>query len=64
MIFSSEAQQNFTEIICAECGITFAVPEVWRKEKQRTGDGWFCPNGHCRAWVVDAPIKLEIVKNG
>lgn len=60
----STSMESMTEIICAECGITFAVPEVWRAEKALTGDAWYCPNGHCRCWQADEPVKLEIVKNG
>lgn len=39
-----------TDMECGECGIVFAVPEDWRAEKQRTGNGWFCPNGHSRVY--------------
>jgi len=44
------SSQEMTEIECGACGITFAVPESWRAEKKRTGDMWFCPNGHCRVY--------------
>jgi NMD protein affecting ribosome stability and mRNA decay len=46
-LFSSE---EMTQLKCGKCGITFNVPEYWRAEKQRTGDSWFCPNGHCRVY--------------
>lgn len=41
---------QMTDMTCGECGIQFAVPESWRAEKQRTGNGWFCPNGHSRVY--------------
>lgn len=41
---------QMTEMTCGECGIQFAVPEDWRAEKQRTGNGWYCPNGHPRVY--------------
>lgn len=40
---------QMTDMGCGECGIQFSVPETWRAEKQRTGRGWCCPNGH---WSV------------
>ena len=68
MVLSFEATQSLSEIICTECGIVFAVPEVWREDKAHTGNEWYCPNGHCRCWEVDEPDaqnipgKLELVK--
>ena len=41
---------QMADMQCGECGIQFAVPETWRAEKQRTGAGWFCPNGHSRVY--------------
>ncbi len=41
---------QMTDMQCGECGIQFAVPESWRAEKQRNGKGWYCPNGHARAY--------------
>jgi len=41
---------QMTEMACGECGIQFTVPEDWRAEKQRTGNGWYCPNGHSRVY--------------
>jgi hypothetical protein len=43
--------KTYTETItlqeetCASCGITFAVPSHWLKNKQSTGEGFCCPNG-------------------
>lgn len=45
------AYQQMTEMTCSKCGIVFTVPETWRAEKQATGDGWYCPNGHCRVYA-------------
>lgn len=55
-LYSSE---QMTEMKCGECGIAFAVPEFWRAEKQRTGDGWYCPNGHCRAYSESDAAKYR-----
>lgn len=52
----------FTEISCGECGIQFCVPEDWRADKQRTGKGWHCPNGHGRVYkeTTEAKLKREL----
>ena len=42
---------DMTDMTCGECGIQFAVPEGWRIEKQNTGRGWHCPNGHARVYL-------------
>lgn len=51
--------QQMTEIVCGKCGIPFAVPEYWRAEKQQTGDGWYCPNGHGRAYTESDTEKYR-----
>ena len=40
----------FTEMSCGACGIVFYVPERWRSERERTGEGFHCPNGHARVY--------------
>lgn len=32
--------------ICANCSMNFAVPVDWISERRRTGNAFFCPNGH------------------
>lgn len=59
-LYSSTA---LTEIVCGQCGIQFAVPENWRAEKQETGDGWYCPNGHCRAYKESDAAKYRRLLN-
>ena len=34
------------ETACADCGITFAVPDTWDKARRNDGKGFYCPNGH------------------
>lgn len=41
---------TMTRMICGKCGIEFDVPEPWRAEKEKTGEGWNCPNGHSRVY--------------
>jgi len=33
-----------------DCGITFAVPQRWREQKQKDHSTFYCPNGHPRAY--------------
>lgn len=37
-------------IRCGECGIEWGVPDWWIAERRRTHEGFYCPNGHCRAY--------------
>lgn len=41
---------QMTDMECGGCGIAFAVPETWRAEKQKSGGGWYCPNGCSRVY--------------
>ncbi len=50
---------QMTYMQCGQCGISFSVPEVWRAEKKRDGDGWFCPNGHQRVYSETDKQRLE-----
>jgi|SRR5580765_29515 hypothetical protein len=34
-----------------DCGISFAVPQWWKKGKQKTHSRFFCPNGHGQSFV-------------
>ena len=52
-------QVTLTSIECGECGITFAVPETWRQEKKKSGEGWFCPNGHARIYAESDIDRLR-----
>lgn len=50
---------ELTEMHCGECGITYAVPEYWRLEKQKNASVWYCPNGHSRAYIESDVVKLS-----
>lgn len=50
---------QFTTIECGECGIIFAVQESFRSKLQETGQGWYCPNGHCRVYTETTVQKLQ-----
>lgn len=46
-------------MFCGNCGVTFAIPEAMRAEKERDGGSWYCPNGHSRVYTETAWVKLE-----
>lgn len=50
---------NLTTMVCGECGITFAMPETFRKECQELGNSWHCPNGHSRIYSETDVSKLK-----
>ncbi len=54
-----EYRDVLTVMECGECGISFAVPERWRQEREDTGKGWYCPNGHSRVYRESTVQKLE-----
>ena len=35
---------------CGVCGITFAAPEDWWRERRADGATFYCPNGHPRVY--------------
>jgi outer membrane murein-binding lipoprotein Lpp len=47
------------EVTCGECGITYAVPQRWLEEKQETGKGFHCPNGHGRCYRETETMRIS-----
>ena len=47
-----EVQIELVSITCylGECGITFAVPELWQRDKRRSQTVFWCPNGHTQGY--------------
>lgn len=50
---------DFETITCcnSECGISFAVPAHWRKQKLRDHSWWYCPNGHHQHYPGTSDIE-------
>lgn len=44
---------------CGECGITFAAPSGFWRERRNSGEGWYCPNGHSRVYRETDVEKLR-----
>lgn len=41
---------TLTDMTCGSCGIDFAMPEWFRKQKKADGSTWYCPAGHPRVY--------------
>ena len=54
-----EAVEEFTVITCGKCGIPFGVPSRYKRELVKTGDRFYCPNGHCRVYIESTEDKLR-----
>jgi hypothetical protein len=48
---------TYNNIDCCNCGMTFAVPVAWERERRTNHNGFFCPNGH--SLVFNGPSVLE-----
>ncbi len=58
------SNQEFVEHTCGECGIVFCITEERYRQLHRTGDDFYCPNGHCRAFTnTDAKKIAELTSN-
>lgn len=44
---------------CANCGITFGVPQEWDTERRADGRGFYCPNGHVLSYHDSTAKRLE-----
>lgn len=42
-------------VTCWECGIQFAVPQLWFNEKCGGEDGVYCPNAHENFYLKPPP---------
>lgn len=44
---------------CGRCGLIFAAPNWWWREKRANGQGWFCPNGCSRVFKEPEVDRLR-----
>lgn len=42
--------QELVQVSCGECGIQFAMPEAFQRQRREKGGDFYCPNGHCRVY--------------
>jgi hypothetical protein len=48
-----------TTIVCGACGIQFSLPEVRRADLKKSGDTFYCPNGHPRVYKPTEVDELQ-----
>lgn len=54
-------EDTLTVMECGECGISFAVPRDWRKQRCADHKTFYCPNGHAR-WFPTGTSDEEKAK--
>lgn len=59
MGYALKVEIEMREMVCGECGINFAAPELIMAKRQETGEGWYCPNGHSRVYRESDADKLR-----
>jgi hypothetical protein len=42
---------TFETITCGACGIAFWVPDWFYRDRLKTHEEWYCPNGHSRVFL-------------
>lgn len=50
---------EMTAMACGACGIPWMVPTVFYRERKKTGEGFFCPNGHSRVFRKTTEEELR-----
>ena len=51
--------ENFTKIVCANCGICFAFEEVYRQKLRENKQTFYCPNGHPNVYRKNEADELR-----
>ncbi len=50
--------QELNEVTCGKCGIQFAMPAAFQRERQEKGGSFYCPNGHSRIYRETDVVRL------
>lgn len=45
--------------VCGNCGIPYAAPDYFWRERQKDGQSFYCPNGHSRVFSETEAQKLQ-----
>lgn len=53
--------EQFVLITCykADCGISWAMPKSWDKDRHDDHKTFYCPNGHGQGYVVKSESEAE-----
>jgi len=50
-------------MICGECGIEYDIPQARYNDLKKTGDTFYCPNGHARVFRVGPTEDQKTIEN-
>lgn len=60
-IYEIKTKATLETIECSECGILFAIPkDKLDRERESTGNGWYCPNGHRQVFCETEAVRLSL----
>ena len=51
--------QEYRLMVCPTCGIGYAAPEWYMKQRENYGNSWHCPNGHSLSYTATEIDKLK-----
>lgn len=56
---------EYSTIVCCyeKCGMTFAAPTSWKKNRQADKKSWYCPNGHYQSYrgeTIEKKLRKQI----
>lgn len=54
-----QVQVQLANHVCSQCGIPYAAPDYFWRQRKRDGTGFFCPNGHERVFTVTEAMRLQ-----
>ena len=54
-----DTEIELTPVVCAECGVVFALPKSFNESLKKTGQGFHCPNGHSLSYGKGENQKLK-----
>jgi hypothetical protein len=49
-VYTQDYVGTLSIIDCGECGVTFGLTSGFVKERKRSHQTFYCPNGHARYW--------------
>ena len=52
-------EETLVKMCCWNCGITYAMPERFQRERLENGGSFYCPSGHSAAYMDSAVKKLQ-----
>ena len=57
MTYNGTLALEFEVETCANCGMHFAVPLQYQKDRRRDHKSFYCPNGHSQHYSADNKVE-------